>query len=683
MIPSTARRRAAALMASVLALSLGACGGGGGGSSPPPPPPPPAPTPAEQAQQPLALTRSNAGDAADEALSLGIAVLGLGQMAARWLEAVALAGGNAQADCALGSATLTLIDRDGNHQPGPGDSITAQLAQCYVRELDTIFSGSVTVDLVATGDATLRWAGSITPGADFATPADSNAIIVRLLGGLSFQYRSGEVSKWVRVTTSGSGLQFQATNGVQSVTETITGLDAVRELRLDTARATAQMAFRLASEGLQGTLTVSTPTPFSAFFGNYPDAGALQVSGMAGSGDVQLVASPQGVAGTDLRLAGSSIGSLILSDAGSGFLWSGLGWVAPHPQSVGFSTVSVADAAFVQTLAVVKGEGSTRPSYTWAYSRPLVGAASGSFVRLSPGSGQAWDTSTIPAQVSLQGAYLSVQPASPLEPGASYRLDVTVGTSPFSFFNEAGQWVEAPQPTLSVADTVQAVASVAAPGLLAGPGASLALDASASGANGAPVASFRWTQVSGPTLVFDSSTAALVHVSSAGAGSGTATVQVEVSNAAGESDHQTLQLRVVPDLTDVLLLSLKRPGVASALLTSSDVPGTGVTVQTYSSGTVLDVMLTVPGAGFYRFLSGASGVGSYSYPSPASAVWSAPETWRCSDTPSASGQIVVSEFVADANGKVSRLALDFDETCGGATGTSGSIRYNSTLPTRF
>jgi hypothetical protein len=660
------------LFAATLLLTLAACGGEIGLDASPPT----APTPAQKAQRPLVLTSTNASAAAEAAILAGSATLGIGQMATAWLEAVdASGGGTAQADCVSGSGALTLTDRDGNHRPSAGDRITAQLSQCHLRELDKDFSGSMTIDLVASNDITVRWSGTLTPGSDFA--GAQGGITIQLSGTLQFDHRSSAVSKSVHVVTQGSGLRFTSTDGTRSLTETLSDMVALREVRRDTARATSQFSFRLASEALEGAVTVSTPTTFSAWFGTYPDLGELLVTGVNTS--VRILAAAQGTAQIELRLGGTSIGGFELTDAGTGLLWSGLGWVPPDPALPGYGTTPAALGRFAQIGAISTNTSSTHPSYAWAYSKPLVGAISGSFVRLSPGSGQPWEASEIAAQVTVQGAFLEIQPASQLEPGASYRLDLRGNGDSADFHDADGSSLAVPTRTLAVDDSIRAIASVPAPALLAGQGARITLDASASNANGDAVASTRWTQLSGPAVAFDSTSAPVVQVSAASSESGIATVQVEVANGSGDTDHQTLQFRVLPDVTDVLLLHLRQAGVTSLMLTSVDVPGSTATVTNFQAKG-LDILLQISGDHFYRLLSGAAGLGSYIYPARFQGAWTTDDApWSCSDG-HGYGTIVVSEFVRDPRGNMLRLALDFDNSCPSRPTLFASVRFNSALP---
>jgi hypothetical protein len=45
------------------------------------------------------------------------------------------------------------------------------------------------------------------------------------------------------------------------------------------------------------------------------------------------------------------------------------------------------------------------------------------------------------------------------------------------------------------------------------------------------------------------------------------------------------------------------------------------------------------------------------------------------------GSFSILDYALDADGNLARLAMDFDDTCGG-TVTQGSVRYHSALPIR-
>lgn len=657
----------AALCAS-LAFVLVACGGGGGEVLQP------------GRQTPLTITAANAIDVADAALNYGGLALASGNVAVDWLEQLEASGAVLQAGACLtgGTQRLALVDRDGNGRPSPGDRLDVTLDGCYLRALDEAFYGSVTLEIGAPG-AGQRWVADLAFGQDFGLAPGS--VNIRLEGGLRVEYSTDRLSKVVRVRSSAQSFGVSGQSGAQVLRDVVTLLDARREVRRDTARATSTMTHHLASDLLGGSIDVITASNWSSWFDSFPDAGELRITGASGPG-VLLRASALGQQQMDVSFGVAAVGTLSAVD--TGFLWSGAGWVAPDPSGLGYRPMEAAAIGFrqIDQPAITELRPKAAP-LVWAYTRPLASSAvtTGVFRRTALGPGFVWGLAEVHATVTLEGALLSVQPSTQLEPGGHYEL--VLDTPTFGALTDVfGASLPWPPFSAPVTNTVEASARIASPPVLLGTSATLTLDAGASSAVGAAVVSTQWRQVSGPSLNFASPGSPVTTVQASGVGNGLAVVEVEVRNGAGEFDRHQLSFPVLADTTQAMVIAFRSAGGPLTVRTSSDdsVPATYY-ARYFSVSNAIDALLNP-----YRLIAGLPagtpwqagtdvtfGPGA---PSGAVAVWSAPGAVCNVQT----GRLVLPQYDVDPAGNIARLAIDFEHSCDGAAPTFGSIRYGTELP---
>lgn len=657
------RRATAALSCLVVA----ACGGGGGE----------APTVLPDREAPLSISASNVVDVAGAALDYGGLALAMGQVVVDWIDALAQANVSDLTTACItgGTQRVRLTDRDGNGRASAGDRIEVTLDACYLRPLDEAFYGSAAIELKAPG-AAQRWAGELAFGDDFGLLP--GAVNVRIEGGLRIEYAADRLSKSVHVLSVGQPFALFGQSGPTVLRDLVTGLDARREVRRDTARATTSMQYRLASDSLGGRIDVATSTPWRSWFECYPDAGELAITGASGS-SAGLRASPTGAMQIDVLLSGASAG--FVNGGEAVFLWSGAGWLPPLQNGLGYVASPPADNPFKQfTEPAVTTLRPNPAPLEWTYSRPLAAGAVSSavFRRSFIGPGEPWAPAEIPATVTIEGAVLSVTPTAQLEPGDSYDLVIDGGTVG-DLSDVFGARLLKPRFSAPVALTIQAVAAVGSPGLVLGPADPLPLNASTSVADGSGIVATRWRQISGPALSFSATNGPAVTVQAAAVANGTAVVEVEVENAAGEVDRQALSFRVLGDPSHALVIASRSAGAPLSVVTSIDEPAKVTYVRRFDVNNTLDVLLgtsrllaQLPGLTWQDGVDIDFGPGSAS---GASAVWLSPEG-LC--TPQ-SGRIAVLDYAEDGTGFLSRLALDFESTCGGVPLITGSIRFNSSV----
>lgn len=675
-MPRYALRSAAALM---VASTLFACGGGGGGGSgdtvQPAPPPAPAPPP-PNVMAPLTVTSANAQGAAIVGLGYGAIALGGGKMAVDWIERAERSAASPFTDACGngGSATATLADRDGDRRAGAGDQVTVIFTGCYVKELDDSFSGTVTIQLTAPAASQQR-AGTVTFAGFGATTGDGRQ---DLAGTLRFAYSSNRLSKLFHVYSDAQPFQSTLSDGTRSFTDAVTALDVQHEARLDTARTTTSMRFHVASALLGGTLDVSTTTPWGAWFDSYPDRGELSIAGANGS-KAGLRASPRNDQ-FDILLGSSVITGL--SAEGTEMMWTGAPWVPQSGSGARYVSQLSSTVGFRQLIQPAASEKLLpNGSLLWAYSRPLdpFSITKAVFVQTSSKRGNAYVN--VPAKITVEGAILTVTPTTQLELGAGYRLlfsdsiHATMG-------NTAGQSLPVPEFSGEVAETVKASLTAGAPALLYGTDATLALDASASSANGAAVSSIVWRQLSGPALTLAGANGPRVTLSPASASNGVAVVELEVANATGDIDRQQISVKVVADISQAFLISYRTGNGPLTIFSSVNLASADGYVRSFSSNTVLDVIAHETAT--MRFLIGLAAGQTLraglklDYGTGNASGVSGPGWIGCAGS---TGSFSILDYAVDDAGNVLRLALDFDDLCGGAA-TQGSIRYRSTMAPR-
>jgi len=612
------------------------------------------------------------------AFGYGALAVTMGQLAVDWTAQAEAGSMQSFSKACPGGGTVSggLIDRDGDHRASAGDQITVNLVGCYLKELDDTMDGIVSVTL-----------GAPTGSQQRAGVVSLNSLTVRgssptqeMQGAIRFDYSVSPLSKLLHVYSDTQPFALRLSDKTRSATETVTVFDALHETRADTVRATTTMRFHVASDLLTGSFDVATVTPWAAWFDTYPDAGELSVTGANGSKVALRVRNAASTA-ADVLVNGTAVDNLSLD--GLGVLWTGAPWL-PQVASAGQYTVGYSTTNGFRTLlqpdpAAFLPNGSLQ----WLYSRPLNPASITSATFIQTGSqpnGPANQMFTpVPAKVSVEGGLLTLTPSTQLLPGVPYQLQLTM--------NAAGEIVDTagnslPRPTFAgtVLQTVSANMVVSGAPLLLGSKATLILDANGSSANGAP-ASIHWRQLSGPALNFSDANAGRIEVSPAAIANGTAVVELAASNHAGDVDRRTLAITVAADLTQSLVLSYRAMNEPYKIVTNFDPSTTSAYANVWQSNTVLDVLI-----GTQRFLGGLNG----------GQTWQAGLTLPYGNNPSGgvsgsgwlgcasvgnTGTVKILEFALDASGKLDRLALDFDDTCG-LNYTQGSIRYHSALPVR-
>lgn len=620
----------------------------------------------------MLLTSANAQLAAQLGFGYGGIALGIGQLAVDWTDRVeksAILSVNTVCTGG-GNVALTLADRDGDRRAGAGDVVTATLSGCYLKEFDDTFDGTVTITLAAPLASQQR-AGVVSFsgfGIHNSTGKED------FTGALRFDYSVDRVAKLLHVQSAAQAFGATATDGTKSASDTVSALEIQHETRIDTVRATTAIRFHLVSNILGGSVDVATTTPWSAWFDTYPDAGEVTVSGALGS-----KASLRATGGDTFQILAGDQLIATKSAVGTGLFWNGNAWLPQNGAAPGYLIELASVSGFRALIQPDPAQFLPNGSLVWVYSRPLdpLSVTGATFLQTS-GYGM---FGQVPAKVSIEGAMLTVTPATQLALGAGYKLQFTGGLGWLR--DTAGGALPTPEFSGVVAQTVSA-SLASPPPVLLGSAATLALDASGSSANGAAVASTRWRQLSGPPIAFSDPNAARTTISPAGAVSGIAVVELEVANAAGDVDRKLLQVTMAPDISQAFVIAYRSGNAPLAVLSNIDPASSNSYVASSQDNTVLDIMLS--DGNWIRFLVGLTGQGwrpgSFTYGSGSTSGVYGPALVGCPSNSNA-GSFSILDYALDSAGNVTRLALDFDDTCGDTgVATHGSIRYHSAIPMR-
>lgn len=654
-----------------LAFLLSACGGGGGASSPAMPPVTP---PAASAETPLLLTASNAAPAPILAFSAGAAALGTAQMAIDWAGRFSASATQSKPCLGSGTQSATFSDSDANGQVSAGDKLSVTYVACYSKELEGVIDGTMNVTFAAPGNGQ-QLAGTISFAAGFGdhstTPRED------LAGSLRFEHSVTPISRLLRVHSDTQPFVMVYSDASQTKKERITALELQHDLRIDTARATTSMRYRLASDLLGGSLDVSTPTPWRSWFDTYPDAGELLLTG-ANNSKASLRAKLQPSTDHLSILLGDTVLETVPA-LGTGFLWSSGAWQPKNASLEQYTIKQDLPSGFQLLTAPDTSKLAPAGALTWTYTRTLDTPQLHNALFRQHGN----DPVDIPATISTNGAILTITPSSQLRAGATYNLTFdNVQISPIR--DIAGNALDSPAGIVHVAQSVSAVISThGAPALLLGAAATLTLDAGGSSANGSPASGTRWRQLSGPALSMDNASASRVTLSSATPSKGVAVIELEASNAIGEWDKRTISIDVLTDTSQALVFSYRFSN-GDTLIDNNATSSTAPYVRHFADKNTLDIMSTKNHARFLVALPAGqrwqAGMTLTYGPGNADGVEGGMLDWggarNCSRE---TGRFKVLDYATDASGNVTRVAIDLDDDCAGERAQI-SIRYGTDLP---
>ena len=693
-------------------LGLQACGGGGGGGGDSGAAKPASVDPSVS----LAMTADNADVAtgfgmtlADLALSMGTAQMDLlRELAASTSSTVSRACRNG------GTLSMTWTDANADGERGAGDQVLLQFTDCQVDHVNSYLTGQVTLQVAAR--TAQSWSVGATFGAGFKLVDVDDQSVSNVSGSASLAWQdTGKVRSLTLTSSTLDDLQLSATymddnnKTVQDV-EKLRAMRMVKTLSRATARHSTLLSYRLESVYLGGAITVSTPVPLSGYFDTFPDAGFLSVRG-SGAGEARL--TPNGAVNSRLFNYQFDAGSGGALDEGYGnwasFSQGVLWWGEAYGDQATFLRNNTRDYSalnfgLLQSPATSGTRSATQP-LAYQLSRPLATDSLPRYVLVSNGftaggSDYLWTASTVPLNVTVDGAYMVLTPATQLQHGVTYTVQhadaagqpasgaylvdglgnkvydsgasFTVDTS---LLSRPGMTSQVPMLTSAASVTLTASASVSTYGL----------------------AGYEWSQVDGPRLVFGSPNLASTTVAVADGVStrGKATVELKVIDAQGQVERNRLTVLIDPDPAGTTYLYFRSDtgdgiGGGQRFLGRSDTATVGPAYGIYGATYLRAYLPTFDGVtdNWELDIAGNDGraihVGTYDsaarapFHGGANGLAFSGDGRGCNTL---TGSFEVLDVAYDNSGNVTRLAVDFVQHCEGSTSALyGSLRFHSAVP---
>lgn len=702
------------LWAALAALALQACGGGGGGSTG---------TSETERNAALKLDGSNFRTASPQGLRTAEAPLKLAQHAA--LEVTRLArSGALQMDslCFAGTAHYTLVDADRNGIPSAGDSVKIDYARCGLAYFgDADYSGTLNIKLTSVDDALNGVvAGTLELGAGLVSMDGGKTT---WLGSLNFRRTASVLQDRLEVSPSAADdlrrvVKVTTSSGTVSNVEAYQHPQVVRVLQRDAARASIGGSVSLASDSLGGRIDIAIDPPLSAYFDTHADSGSVRIGG-ASNTRITLRASAAGSSEMQAELDSDGNG---VADSTAALDWNNLftGYVFSELSSPAMGFLAARNDQFLRLLSAPtfnqnQGVDVSAP-LRFQFDRPLA-ANSVLFARLVEGGetlagqygvfGNAVSDSdvrpVVEADVQIVGAVILLQPRGKLRYGHNYGVLVS----------NIGDFERAQAVTLrSASGTAEVNLNVQVAGFnsddmlwaavrgagnrsVVMPGLVTTVSADVPRATSLPL-HYQWSQLSGPSLVLGSPTAASTTVRLADGsapGIAVATLQLTVTDAIGRSSIAPVEVQVanLAGASQQLYFASGAGDYIGAGQTRAYSGQTGtfftdttrgyLTVQYVEAGYAVNWNLKlsdasggVPAVGIY---SGAVGFGGLTSNVPQMDFSGSGRACRGSST------FKVLDIALDDAGVVQRLAVDFEQICLDSNTPAplhGSVRINSSLP---
>lgn len=652
------------------------------------------------------------------------------------------------ANCAYaGRITLSLEDRDNDRRASTGDLITATLSGCGIPRLGRMLTGTMQVQLLAvapTADIAVRARLTLVEGlrseAIRGGPNLGDIAAGTHSGSLNIDWSSTATSHRTTVSTAaGEELRFVPADTPRPVTEVLRQVDVQQTIRFDLARITTSLDF-LSIDRSGRRLLVRTPQPLEGDLNVASRVGRLEAEGAGGwrlrteAGSVitgpsffTRVVAPDGTTGTPYNRPGSWQQLMSLaqdprshapvrqdSSVGSGYTvlapWhqstrSEIDFACEQVPSAGISTYR-ADPLFQRPVVVPPGLADGNAVVQLQFRRALAEAMPTPQFRWSEqspfeeGGTLPWSVATT---VVRRGALLEIRTPEPLRRQRLYDLlssfdGGVTWTGDRQWLDDAGQVVASGFSSVmqaSLDGTIVASTASSDLGLVAA-AAPARLRANVRLQDGRTLKTVRWEQLSGAPLRLADAGALetdAVPTSSEARPVEDAILQVTVTDNLGETDRARVTLKAgTTRATGAVLYTEDR---RSAAMTRRDtITGVGSIFQGPSAGLVsprvpgpseggTGVNFSVVPAGGGRLAQGLYADALRSI-SPGSRNGLVSRVFCNTLDAPVTGSFEVLDVAYADDGSITRLAIDFTQTCGAGDGEyqRGSYRFNSAVPLR-
>lgn len=693
MVGGRGLRRAA--WAGLLMVALAGCGGGSSGSD------------GGASTSAKALNLAGLDPNAVTGVSFVYASVPLiwGQFVKDWTAQLLSQGGSSLTqDCPLGGQqTLNLLDKDNNRIVSAGDQIQVTLSACHEYMVDSAMSGTITLDLLTDPQVSSRlW--RVTVPETFVLITDPDGSSLRAGGRFQVAWSQQADQESLSVTPSDDApLTYAYTLASKETPRDVVSryeLTKVTDYAAD--RYLLALQLDVASALMGGSLTLRSTHPLAGYLNHTPDAGLVTLQGANGGavtlGPDTALAAP-GYVYSILRAAaapgaGDAENQALWKDIASDLLWWAGQDLPSYLARPAISSSAVGAASVVPELSDLQPRSTAvGQSFHIQLSRAFQPDVALQAV-LTPmasvdgdGSRTAWGATSVAADLTWNGARLTLTPSQALMHGWVYQIHVktSYGMAVSQVFSADGQSVAVDGWRMQTLDTLHA--RIGAPGgtqLTAG--ASLDLDASGSTAPAGTV--YRWRQVSGPTVVWADASAVHTAVSfpADSSQSGAAVVELELTAPSGQIERQQLSLQVLPSAANGGLMVMVRGNRKESFFDSTPVVNLYPNASATGVGSLLidfkdsqraqlaRVTFSVPDVmtqGTYD-LYATAGSASFSY-----LPWDTSNATSCW---AQAGTVTVLEFLRHPDGSLASLALDVNLYCSPGQSETGSLRYHSTLP---
>jgi hypothetical protein len=675
-----------------VSIMMAACGGGGG-DTPQPPTAAGPPEPRAESSQPLRLQEGTQTLAAQLPLIYVESLLALGKDVLQWVQTLpASPDVSNTAACELGgSRSMRWTDVDRNGVWGARDTAALSLADCGAPASQTVFRGTVQIELVERSPESMLARLTLGSGLVFS----AGDVLFTWLGGFEVGTHSPDANRTDLFARTAPGHTLRLLSQVQGLqaVDRIDAFDILRSSDLDRRVNTSVATMSLVSDLLGGSLGLSTPVAASAYFDTFPAAARFEVRGA----DALAVIGGAGEDRAQIQiLSGATAGQ------SSDTMWTamvpGLLWVAPGaalPNAYA-AVRPLADVAF----AFIGGpRASIFPQarkVEWMFTRELnMPSLAATLMRVESGAPSGWGTPNVTARVAISGARVTLSWDEPLEPGRSYQVvwrDASGNVVPY-LLSQDGLMLWGQDAHVDVAETVRASVQRIGPPFLV-PGRPIELDATASSGDVGGGLTYRWRQVGGTVSVsFSSATQARTSVQVAalpGTSAEDIAVEVEVTDPLGGIDRASTPITLVPSPAESTYARLHGEQ-GSRLLSAQDIAGTAVWAA-WRPGNPTP-LLTMPALGYLHLFTLPVGMplqpGTYEalVTPPERTAGASMDVWSPSGPTCGSpvGRFTIHEALlgpADFEGvsPFVRLALDYEVSCVNTPPLRGSMRIMSAVP---
>lgn len=706
------RRRAGAAVAAA-ALWLAGCGGGGGTA---------------EGEEPgsggggggggtaLAFRSDNVGYAAGFALYAGDLAARSAQLA---IDALRDRAGIEPRSCAAGTVQRDWTDADRNGRMSAGDVLAMRFSECMVYSPNIVLDGAVEIRVRSVGDAGLDHLTAEVRIGSGGLYIGSNLPSREPMVGGSFVVGWAREEKEAVLTVSASAAddfrrEFQY--GGAPTRDVMRGLQLVKRVRHDLARSVVTLAMRYESGELGGSFEVSTPVPIYGGLSVYPgpasDQGRMVLRGADGDlATLSLRDDPVYPLALDFDDGGDgsidAVGRGRWVDLGNGYLWQDVtAWTTntlPYEQGVFQLSNPYRGGATVPVTGTLRLQ-FTRPLDA---TRPLK-------IRLVD-YGRIYDIQPPPlldhpVQVERHGALVLVRLLEPLRYSRNYSLLLETGDSDGQsrVYDEQGrELVLVGGPfigSLRSPDELRPIIQLASAQSMVEAQRSVVLSGEASVTDPATLLRAQWSQVDGPSVVFDGPSSLRTGVRlQAGVASLPTRVRVRLTlhHTSGAQESTDMELKAAAGPLPAQGPSFRFCGPAAGgagefCEAGGSATGDFVVGPGYPEGAVFFSYGEFPGAtsrGFYLSIAPPTGsqvaagdvvdapllINSPVFPSGGWQLGLQQLGLDC--TPAGNARLVVHEIERGTSGEVTRLAADVQATCtGSSVPLRASVRLESAWP---